>query len=158
MVWRVSPAWRGIAGIAGIAGMVKLNALPGPPMAKAFLRSASWALRVRDWPSRLIPRFTNTSRRNFADHAAQLLHTFHLVAVDAENYVVLFDSGLAGGSILIDQSDLYSMFFFQLQIGQAVRSDVASVDTEIGSAAEVLAGISEGFAERLLRAKLSAAW
>ena len=46
------------AGIAGITGMAKANALPGPGMAKVFLRSASWALRVMAWPSRLIPRFT----------------------------------------------------------------------------------------------------
>ena len=99
----------------------------------------------------------HASRRNFADHAAQLFHTFHLVAVEAENYVVLFDSGLAGGSVLIDQGDFDAVFFFQLQIGQAIRSDVTRVNTQIGSAAEVFAGVSEGLAEGLLRAKLPAA-
>jgi hypothetical protein len=48
------------------------------------------------------------------------------------------------------------MFFFQLQDGQAVRSYVTGIDTEIRSAAGVFAGVTEGFAERLLRTKLSA--
>ncbi len=38
--------------------MAKLKVLPGPAMAKVFFRSASCVLRVRGWPSRLIPSVT----------------------------------------------------------------------------------------------------
>jgi hypothetical protein len=58
---------------------------------------------------------------------------------------VLFDSGLAGGSVLIDQRDFDAMLFFQLQIGQAVRCNVAGVNAQIRSATEILAGVSEGW-------------
>ena len=65
---------------------------------------------------------------------------------------MLFESGLAGGSILIDQRDFDAVFFLQLQVGQSVRSNIAGVNAQIRSATEVLAGVAEGFAERLLRA------
>src|SRR4029077_15235921 len=63
-------------------------------------------------------------------------------------------TSLAGGSVLIDERDLDAVFFFQLQIGQAIGSDIAGVNAEIRSAPEVLAGVTEGFTEGFLRAQL----
>ena len=62
----------------------------------------------------------HASRRNFTDHAAQLFHTLHLVSIETENDVVLFESGFARGRVLIDQRHFHAVFFLELQVAQAV--------------------------------------
>ena len=55
------------------------------------------------------------------DHAAQLLHAFHLASIEVEDDVVLFEPGFACGSVLIDQRDFHAMFFLEFQLAQAIR-------------------------------------
>ena len=68
---------------------------------------------------------------------------------------MFFQSGLAGGSILIDQRHFDAVLFLEFQFAQAIRGDVTGIHAEIGPAAEVLARKSKGLAEGFLRAKLS---
>src|SRR5215831_13067421 len=77
----------------------------------------------------------NPSGRNFVNQAAQLLNALYLVPVDAHNYVVLFDSSLSSGSVLVNHSDFDALLVFQMQWSQSVGSDVASINAKIRSTA-----------------------
>src|SRR6266496_6296595 len=68
------------------------------------------------------------SRRNLADHAAQLLHAFDLSSVESQNNVVLSDPGLTSRSVLIYQRNFYAMLFLKLESAQTISSYLG-VDT-----------------------------
>src|ERR1700693_3166607 len=141
----------GTAGMARIAGMAKANALPGVGPAKVLLRSASWAFRVIGCPSRLMPRFTTRP----GGISWIMRRSCCLASIDGENNVVLFQPGRACGGVLIDQRDLHAVFFLEFEVAEAIGGDVASINSEVRSAAEVLAGETKGLAKGLLRTKLS---
>ena len=68
---------------------------------------------------------------------------------------MLFEPGFTCGGVLIDQGDFHAMFFLELQLAQAIRSDVAGIDAQICATAKVFTGKSKRLAEGFLRAKLS---
>src|SRR5215831_19754097 len=55
----------------------------------------------------------------FTNHAPQLCSTFDRRAIQGENDVVLLQSGLAGGSILIDHRHLGALLFLEFESAQA---------------------------------------
>ena len=79
------------------------------------------------------------SRRNLADHAAQLLHAFDLSSVESQNNVVLSDPGLTSRSVLIYQRNFYAMLFLELESAQTISSDIARIYAEVRTSAQIFA-------------------
>src|SRR5437899_1140684 len=78
------------------------------------------------------------SRWDLANHAPQLLNTFHLLVIDADNNVVLFDPRFACWRILVNHRDLNSTFFVEMKLAQTVGSHVPRIDPKIGPAPGLL--------------------
>src|SRR5579862_9659727 len=112
------------------------------------IRVALFAIAKRNFKADLLAvaknaKSYNASRRRLADHAPQLLNAFHLLAVQGHDHILLLHTGFPGWSILIHHGDFYATLFFEVEGSQPIRSDVASIHTQIRSAAPILAGIAE---------------
>ncbi len=75
--------------------------------------------------------------RNLAQHAAQLLGTFDVFAVDGEDDVVDLEADLAGGRVVIDEGDEGAANFLELEGLGFVGIDVGDIDAEIAGNAGV---------------------
>src|SRR5258708_38986492 len=72
------------------------------------------------------------------DQAAQLFNPFNPRAVEFQDNVVLFNTGFAGGGILVYHHHFYSALFFQFERADALGSDVLGINAQIR--ATVVAG------------------
>src|SRR5215475_39039 len=63
-----------------------------------------------------------SSRGSLPDQTFQPLDTLNRLVVDAENHIVFFDSGFAGGRVLIDRGHLNSTLLLQVELSEAFGS------------------------------------
>ena len=61
-----------------------------------------------------------TAHRRFADHSAQLLFAFNPGAVKIKDHIMLFQTGLACGGVLINHGYLDPALLFQLESADTV--------------------------------------
>ncbi len=77
------------------------------------------------------------ARRNLAEHAAQLLGAVDVLAVDGDHNIIDLEPDLAGGCVVIDESDDSAAHFFQLERLRFVGIDIGNIDAEIAGRAGV---------------------
>src|ERR1019366_69036 len=86
-------------------------------------------------------------RRDFVNHAPQLLYALHWFAIDTQDHVMLSNSSLPGRSVLIHHGDFHSALFLQLQWANALCRDVTGVHAQIrASACGFVAPVASGLA------------
>src|SRR6266849_106044 len=85
----------------------------------------------------------HAARRRLLNHPTQLSSTLYRRAVQAYDHVMFVQTGLSGGSVLVDHRDLRSVLFLELQFSEPLRRDVCDVHSEIrGSTAPLFRPIT----------------
>ena len=69
--------------------------------------------------------------RKLVEHAAELIFAVDGLTIQAEDDILLAQTGLPGGSIVIKMNDLGAAGFLQLEHGKLVFGYVAEIDSEV---------------------------